>query len=305
MNRKFLSVTVCALLVCLSCSQTPQDAKISFVFTQGKVPSKNLTEVRSISPVVISDLESMYSSLGTLVGEYTPTAFEVPLQNVSSYNWTDSTIRADLIGGSGLSKYSVDLAGPVTSSDPISATAGIYNSFLLKLIPDIGESMSGSDRWKNQSRIVVNIPGYSGELSDTSPFAFFDGTYGYDRREIDSNGTFEFSLHQLNKYFPNFELYNLCVSSLNTNAMYIPYDSSGYEISTFCGISMGNTSYPTALVPSANFNFTIGNNDNVTLKLTFDIENCISVYDNNTPLDKSDDIVVLTDGWWNRFSVSY
>ena len=40
-----------------------------------------------------------------------------------------------------------------------------------------------------------------------------------------------------------------------------------------------------------------------TIVFEFDIENCIEVYDNNTPSDKSDDIVVMADNYWNRFTL--
>jgi hypothetical protein len=47
--------------------------------------------------------------------------------------------------------------------------------------------------------------------------------------------------------------------------------------------------------------------DNATLA-TFvfgmDMDGIIEVYDNNTPLNKTDDVVVLANGWWNRMSVS-
>lgn len=41
-----------------------------------------------------------------------------------------------------------------------------------------------------------------------------------------------------------------------------------------------------------------------TIVLHFDVENLIEVYDNNTPGDKTDDIVVLAKNYWERFSIS-
>ena len=39
----------------------------------------------------------------------------------------------------------------------------------------------------------------------------------------------------------------------------------------------------------------------VTILFGMDVNNIVEVYDNNTPAEKTDDIVVLANDWWNRF----
>jgi hypothetical protein len=155
------------------------------------------------------------------------------------------------------------------------------------------------------SKIVVSLPDYAGGvLTDVAGYSFSDGTVAYNRHQISSDGTYEFSLHQLNSYLPDFQLYNLCLSSSQSVAKYIPYTSAGYDLNEACGISLGNCTYSTILMPSSAYNFAIAKGDTVTIKLTLDLPGIILVYDDNTPNDKTDDIVVMTKGWWNRFAIS-
>ncbi len=50
--------------------------------------------------------------------------------------------------------------------------------------------------------------------------------------------------------------------------------------------------------------FTVQGSESVTVEVVFDINNIISVYDNSTPADKTDDIVCLSRDWWKRISIN-
>jgi len=260
-----------------------------------------------------------YTKYGTLITKLTPIKFKIPLQTVEIANTTSCFYpipfhQFDTTTNKWVIQY-CDFLTPQVSQPQGEIATGQYTDFTLFLFSRPGEmSMSSTPGIKAEFSpdVVVDLPpGYENYI--TSDVVYFtsctNNTY-YSKKIIDSpNSIYQFTLEQL---YPIDESGNRIIQEIftftgNTYIVYYPglngvpacYDIKDYKKTKGTSI-VGNNIY--TIIPWEGLTV-FPSTTSIIFELYFDLNNIIELYDNNTPDDKSDDILVLADQYWNRFKL--
>lgn len=346
-----------ALLV--SCGEMPfyrsgaTLGRLTFVTSDGtaRSASRNTIDgspsVRMVTDPSMDYVSGFYSTYGTLVGTYTPTAVVLPIELGEILLLDEGNpfgnifIRSpDIAALDDPKQFLADFGTPVTSNF-ISLPQGSYDKLELRFMAGHGVHVGRGNPYRpdhttwTENQITVEIPGYGGALSDIASRLPVE----IDERIFEEDFTFSFSgdfsaegyLDQLKRevfipepgrYFERKgqvgDLYTFTLQYLyprqdpasqkyqpDSDAHYVEWHVFTSQVPKARTAEDREFDYntDTLLMPMDPITLSLVRKK-ATIVVSLDTKDLIEVYDNGTPVDKSDDIVVLADKYWERFSVS-
>ncbi len=294
--------------------------------TSGRIAQRTLESRSSIS-----ELDAVYGSLGTRLSVLTPTSFTLPLgfplltgmidtgngeelwdiPFQSAYNYTDAESLED--------SMHVDFV----ADEPFMITAetwiGVYDSLVLNIDSCVLETstFTGSETFNLtlEPYITVEIPGYTvaewPDIEETD-ISTGDPTGRYFRQNLGGN-TFRFMLYELlpdpvdEADVPYGQRsirigYYLLSSQCSAPEILVPDWGDSILLSDYGNVSPGiaNASAPVLYLPMES----IAVDEETTITFNIDVSDIISVYDSGTTDDKTDDVAILSNGFWDKFSLT-
>jgi len=256
--------------------------------------------------------EALYDSFGSLIGSYTPTRFELGLLEIDIRNHHGlSILKVDPIteylhGGQEPSRdlLMADFVNENVFTPYSQPNADTYHqvSFIFTdYVYDGGIAWAGgvTEPWDSAmfSAIEVQLPGYTDtELGNViDRFATNAGTeQEYFVREYLGESTFRFTWNSLSPLHDWFRIF--FDSALDFQA-YIENDPVWDRPLSELGLPGGDMVFPFE-------SFELESGDPVRIVVSWDVNNILEVYDNNTPGDKTDDLVILRRGFWEGLDIS-
>jgi hypothetical protein len=276
-----------------------------------------------------------YSSIGTRVGTCTPTKFRIPVPEVLLISSKpvpfsldpQRSFQLNLFGYRSMGDvYKVtdndihaDFAAAVTIASGKEAAPTIYDSMVLWISGSNGKMGYGGTAanpaitWHYTHDITVVLPGYT-DVEFPNIESHYNGELsGYQRYYL-GNDTFRYTWNELIPKFHMTPGHPLMVdtlifnSNLTGNDLVVAGRDGAPEIisaSSYCTNPNASTVSGNGSMMLAPFKAVdLAGLSSVTYTVRLDLENIIEIWDNNTSTDKSDDIVVFTNGFWNRFSLA-
>ena len=276
----------------------------------------------------VQALLDYYDTIGTLVGNYTPTIVKVPHPNdivLRNEEWTRETVIKPPYNNAAENKsiFYADFTEPIEASG-MPFVPGWYDVVELRFSPAntiaFGPGQSGLFGWPLfhhhlPSIVQVELPGYGGQLTDIESmkeevgweFAFSDdmtmtwdeyyaiyhdpqpGEF-FERKRLHDD-TFQFAFGYLQ---PTVDLGAYGMSGTKW-FRFAPVSQVQPSEPDDHGLSILDLPFDGVKIPPMT--------KRVKFIVSLDIEQIISIYDNNTPADKTDDIVVLAREYWERFNL--
>jgi len=301
-------------------------AKITWSGSTTSAASSVSRSERSVTPP--SFISSYYSKYGNLLHTITPTTFKLALQAVELANTAEyfnpvPFHQFDEINQTWIMQYG-DFTTPLAATPEGTVKPGFYSDFMIFFFsrPGImGMSSTPGIFAESSPVVIVDLPsGYEDFITEDVPYKY-DGTNSvtpsgntyYLKKKIDSaNGIFQFSLDQL---FPTdnddpgnaitMEIFNFTGSEYKVFAPGVDGVPEYYDILEYKdtpGMGIGGNNIFTKIPWEG---ITIKENAaSVVFTLTWNLDGILELYDNNTADILSDDILVLTDRFWERLSFS-
>jgi hypothetical protein len=252
--------------------------------------------------------DSFYDGLGTRRFSVTPTEFSFtsPLVLLSNSN-----TYYDF----GFSNEQTDFADSTSARRQVSVNRTFYDSLFLQFVPRGQELSDGAGSPRSyRPAVVVTLPGYTdSELPDLGPsIGVYSGAEFYERRYL-GNNQFQFTYGELQPDLspfyanpPGFEVfaeYIIVTTSVDAFALVVPDgDTHGTYDYTSNNDYGAVTDRPFVLVPWDGV-YVDPMSEKAALTVTLDIQDIVHVYDNGTPIDMTDDHVVLANRFWERFGI--
>ena len=300
----------------------------SLIMNNAEVYSDNVEKIMEIKafPEAIQLVDNYYASIGTKKATLTPRKFKVIIHDIVLFG-SDANLAIVITGinkntwnnsapeAKEEEKYA-DFTNPLFATPTIPVVQENYDSFMITVYPgNTGHFVNNGQTMVSlmHQEIIVEIPGYTDtELPDIVEQADTGFGTGYDRYYLGGN-EFRFTFGKL---IPDClqigsSLYSLIFNSTQgqTEIIVPGYDSMPDDINAINYTSnpgaenYGNVSVdsPIILMPFSAIN--LFNKESITFTIFLDIDNIIEVYEGPTGAN-TDDIVVLANQYWTRFSFS-
>ena len=315
-NIVILSAVILTVVLMIGCTEDggTVGAFVSWSDAAGRT-ANSFTRTLSSSDFSEADqtVTDYYNSLGSLVGKYTPMAFKVPLVDVVLLAAEgEAVIYSALSDTVDEEDLYADFTSGVSATDVKEIPADIYNGFFIVIDPmnciAAGGGTEDNPAWSFQTihEIDVKIDGY------TETDFNIDTVSDYPERDYIGDNTFRFSFYELHpdplKTPGSNYLFTDNIS--DTAAVLGGNDGYGDEFN-LAALSNSNSTYPyfntdvdvAFLSPSEEIDLT--STESLEISVSLDLTDMIEVYDNNTPADTTDDIIVFANDFWGRFTLTY
>jgi hypothetical protein len=322
--KKFNAVGLIILVVVvlmsqISCTNNTNKMVTSSIKWDTNFVARNVSANRSATSGD-SFITHYYSTYGTKRATVTPTKFKLPLQAVE-VSYLDeqggnffTPIKFHEFNGTSWDVRYADFTSTVTSPST-EIKAHVYTDFLLFYysVPiEMGMSSTPTINCEMSPEIVFDLPPeYNGvsiftdipyASSYTHTYTTPQGNNFYHVKVLDSaNGIIQTDLRKL---IPE-ELAIFWFSG-NDYQVYLDTHVDGQNITsvkTTKGMNIGMGFGAMSKIPWSGI--TIKDTaSSVKFVLSWDLTDIIEIYDNNTPLNYADDIVVLADKFWERINLT-
>ncbi|RKX24550.1 MAG: hypothetical protein DRP47_11185, partial [Candidatus Zixiibacteriota bacterium] len=282
-------------------------------------------------------IDGVYSSLGNLVGSYTPTEFKLNvdiiylyrinepgyLTMLSPYRWPGTENQPEL--------SQADFTEDIVLVPDFPVRPGEYNGMgfyfgLNRAVAEQGIYDGVDTRMLKESVVTVSIPGYEDVWTDTSTTLDLS-SYGfgiYETRVKNADGSLTFGPSQLQpgsveanyglagveRFYP---INNFIFAGSDCYAVLPGEDGHPDSFNSVDAVGLYNNLNPPGPVFSGDmacivlpFSGIIVPDfvPEITFIMSWNLENIIEVYDAGTPDEKSDDIMVFAKDFWTRFNLS-
>ena len=313
---KIVKLVFFSLLVLFlnSCEEEGSSAVLYFEAT----PSTELSAGRSQSGISrsaatsgIEEIDSYYAGLGDLIdfsGSTTlsPSNFVLSMSTPYIGGFMDNEINeitfnnpwyemTDLIEIG--EQMHVDYVQDYPYELSTDVEQGTYDTVFFFVTSTARELIISQGTVFEDPHVVVSIPGYTD--SEWGDVQNSDGTY---KRQYLGDNTFRFDLGELlpDTGFLNVEYYMFSSKYTEPDIVIPGVNAPDYintvDYGTLISGSSG-TNIPMLLLPMTNIE--VG--ESTVVNFTINTANIVSVYDNGTPSDKSDDVPVLVNNYWDKF----
>lgn len=302
----------------------------------GSVASRALTLEPDES---LQALEAFYdpttSSIGSLVGSYTPSKFRLFIHEIILYNgWRTANldVMVSELSATDQSMHYADFVDDVVIAPPVATPRGTFPGMYFFFFSQHGMMSAGSDGPDGpadfyvpiESLIGVTIPGYGSPqvwADDESDDLGLSGAY--TARRV-SGDYYEFAPAFVQPYnwssLANLPDIDGVPQTFPLIDQFI-YTADGPYRAILPGIDGHPAIWDTADPDTANLpaGGSMGNTGavfmpfegvqipafarSVTFRVEWDLDGIIEVYDAGTPDDKTDDVVVFARNFWERFSL--
>lgn len=304
-------------------------------------PSARSVPVSRMSTDSSMDVYSdYYAGYGDLVGTYTPSALVIPIElgEILLADYAGAIGKEVFIQaprGDELDdpeQFSADFVEPVDANG-VAMPTGTYT--LLELRFTDGHAVlyredDGDVVYHHYVRntVEVELPGYGGELSDVESTGLNFAASNWSPEDAGGQEAYDEKREQLTAIPPNtyYERHNTTGDTyeFTLNALMPRENPHPVEDWSKPGELPAEWYVFTSAVDAAQFgpspNPTVSGGDMLLLPMdpivadglsqearivvSLDVEDIVEVYNNGTPVDPTDDIVVLADRYWERFTVS-
>ena len=327
-------ILLCLLSLIISCGDV-DSGEVSSKITWSSGGSRSLSinssdstsAAKSIGDSVVTEY---YSDYGDLIGTITPTKFKIPLQAVELSN-ADGYVtpipfhKFDDENQVWIMQYA-DFASNVTT-EPGVILKEEYTDFLLFFFSGTGNMGMGSTPGVDaiySNEVVLDLPDeYAGEYPiEDSISQAWNGT-GFEDLILGSEPIYETKVIDADG-----AVYQVCLNLLFPGPMedgtlqrewmeifwfkgneYIIYDVPDgqeshdlFDYKTTPGMATSGGAYFTRLPWDG---VTISQEtESIEFELSWDLTDIVEIYDNNTPSDLADDILVLIDKFWERIHIN-
>jgi hypothetical protein len=304
---------------------------------------RSASPARMVTDPSMDVYSDYYANYGSLVGTYTPTVMRIPIGLgeiiLADYNGRlDGLLdREVFIKAPSASEvddpeqFMADFVDPIEASG-VSLPAATYT--LLELHFEDGHSVFYRQDGETEiyhhfvkNTVRVELPGYGGQLTDEESTSLNFGTSNWGPEDEENRDAYDAKVDELTAFPADtyFERKNTSGDVFEfTLRRLMPIEDpdpaefetterlpSGWYVFTseVSAAQFGPTPNPYStgsdqlLLPMEAITVS-GLNVSATIVVSLDVEDIIEVYDNSTPGDKTDDVVVLADKYWERFSVS-
>ena len=356
-------VAICVLaMLSASCGEIPLMRTgtglggLAFTASSGSA-ARGTDASRMITDTSMEYVSGFYEGYGNLVGKFTPSSIILPISLGEILMLEDGNPLANIFIRSPVrgrknepAQFEADFVAPIDVSY-VPVPRGRYDRLELRFNPghtlNIGRDGSLEDTYTTWSRnsVVVDLPGYGGQLTDVSSITPQDATPADS--EFVSNGDFFYDLSaslpdeteeqfhkayndlkretfvpEANTYYERkhesgdtyaFTLQCLYPRKEPATRAYVN-NSEAFHVQSHVftdkvvAARMANEeeragSGASILLPFVPIDIE-NSSKKATVTVAFNATDLIEVYDNGTPDIKADDIVVLANKYWERFSVS-
>ncbi len=339
MNKKFRHTLFVSLFLFLlffitfiGCKQVnfEQNGSINIDFANGKI-DKNYFNTFSAKEITldpeesIRPLEEFYNHLGNLVGSYTPSKFRLFIMEIVLYN-KNKAIELDIpFSKKSLTNPDLHYADFVEDylitpniSIPVGDFTGLFFFFsVINSNLHVDSSDGSSFTIEVSPSVEVTVPGYGGVWVDEfieginryNVKYLGDDKYHFTPSKLQPRGWFNVTSSYLaeGEYFHPIEMFVYLKDS--PYRAILPgihghpdiWDTSDEDT---IGLPDYGSNGPTSAIIMPFDGIQIPEEAHiVTIKIIWDLEGIIEVYDNGTPEDKSNHIIVLAKDWWKRFRI--
>lgn len=316
----------------------PSSSRVSFD-NRPVDSSRNMTLSRASTPSQIDEslqvITDLYSELGNKVGSYTPSEFKLYIWDIVLYqqNVPAAYIYLDYpLSYETAEKPSFHQANFLSDIDivaPSDMLPGHYDGLWFSIRGERKGYSNGtisdgpSVKFLNESTITVNVPGYENIWSGTTIDLSGVELGIHDTLVNNDDGSITFGLDQLQPsyisgnyedisldfhpkienifYMENIDYHAVLPGEPGNpeyldskiHAKYVGY--SGNAVFTSDGDGAIFIPFNGVTIPESSYD--------ITFSIVWDLEGIIEVYDNSTPTNKTDDIMVLADRFWERISL--
>lgn len=332
MSRFYISISIVVLLFVSSCSLFDHEVPVTIDFDNSNrsslsvrsVANDNLFSIRAAgsSDSSLDIITNAYSGFGSKIGSYTPTEFSLFIQEIVLYKFNDFELCIELDepltseSVNNPERHQANFIDDITLTPKNPILSGDYDGMLFFFFSNRAQRLGTNfGDVVNESIVTVTIPGYENVWADQQNYQYpsikdfsnnsdgsltFGLTHIQPARYIAGNNPSEFWHFE---YF----IYRKGIDSAKAilpGAVGHPdtFSTSDPEIAGLANHGTEGTNLSALLLPFNGISIP-ETATSVNFTVSWDLEGIIEVYDNNTPLIKSDDIVILANNFWERFSL--